>query len=150
MSDQRDRKFLIDAMLGNIVSWLRILGYDSEYWIGDDDGLIEKARRENRIIITKDRDLYVYSTRCSIETILINEDDTEHILGTLNRLHKISLEFDPELTRCPICNHLLQRDNHNVREEWICSNGGKRYWMGRHWKNITKILEEARAIGGRS
>lgn len=149
MSDNRGEKFLIDAMLGNVVSWLRILGYDSEYWEGDDNGLIEKARMEDRIILTKDRELYLYAKRCNVETILIDENETERVLGTLNRLRKICLEFDPEQTRCPMCNHLLKRDN-NIREEWVCDNCGKRYWMGRHWKNISRLLHEAKNIGGRS
>ncbi|MCL7383211.1 MAG: hypothetical protein LZ172_02235 [Thaumarchaeota archaeon] len=147
MSDNRKQRFLIDAMLGNIVSWLRILGYDSEYWDGDDGGLIQKAIKEGRIVLTKDRDLYVYAKRCGVEAILIDENGIEHILGKLNQIYGVSLEFNPEYTRCPICNHLLQRDKHSHREEWSCNNCGKRYWMGRHWRNITRILEEAKNIG---
>jgi len=147
MSDNREQKFLIDAMLGNIVSWLRILGYDSEYWDGEDGELIQKAIKEDRIVLTKDRNLYVYAKRCGVEAVLIDENETGHILGKLNQIYTISLEFNPEYTRCPMCNHLLQREKHSLREEWVCNNCGKRYWMGRHWRNITRILEEAKNIG---
>lgn len=150
MNNNRDQRFLVDAMLGNIVSWLRILGYDSEYWDGDDGKLIRKAIEESRIILTKDRELYVYSMRYGVQAILVDGNDTAQILGALNRKNKISLEFDPENTRCPVCNHLLQRNKNVFRDEWVCNNCGKRYWMGRHWKNITRILEEAKKIGGRS
>ncbi|MEM3619692.1 MAG: Mut7-C RNAse domain-containing protein [Nitrososphaerota archaeon] len=150
MNGNRGQRFLVDAMLGNIVSWLRILGYDSEYWDGDDGKLVQKALEEDRIILTKDRELYVYSMRCGVQAVLIDGDNTAQILGALNRKNKISLEFDPEYTRCPACNHLLQRNKGVFRDEWICSNCGKRYWMGRHWKNITRILEEAKKIGRRS
>ncbi|MEM3398988.1 MAG: Mut7-C RNAse domain-containing protein [Nitrososphaerota archaeon] len=150
MNGNRGQRFLVDAMLGNIVSWLRILGYDSEYWDGDDGKLVQKALEEDRIILTKDRELYVYSMRCGVQTVLIDGNNTAQILGALNRKNKISLEFDPENTRCPTCNHLLRRNKGVFRDEWICSNCGKRYWMGRHWKNITRILEEAKKIGRRS
>ena len=33
----RNKKFAVDAMLKNIVSWLRILGYDTVYWGGEDN-----------------------------------------------------------------------------------------------------------------
>lgn len=150
MNNNRDQRFLVDAMLGNIVSWLRILGYDSEYWNGDDGKLVQKAIKENRIILTKDRELYVYSRRFGAQAILVDGNDTAHVLGALNRKNKISLEFDPESTRCPVCNHLLQRNKNDSRDEWICNNCGKHYWMGRHWKNIIKILEEAKNVGRRS
>lgn len=150
MNSNRDQRFLVDAMLGNIVSWLRILGYDSEYWEGDDGNLVQKAIRENRTILTKDKELYIYSRRYGVQAILVDETDTAHILGALNRRNRISLEFDPENTRCPLCNHLLQRDKNSLRDEWICNSCGKRYWMGRHWKNISRILEEAKNVGRRS
>ncbi len=51
--------FWVDAMLGNIAKKLRLLGYDSEYSSNiNDDELILNAKKENRIIITKDELLY--------------------------------------------------------------------------------------------
>ena len=51
-------KFMADSMLGRLARWLRILGYDVayEHAISDDD-LIARALRENRIILTMDREL---------------------------------------------------------------------------------------------
>src|ERR1051325_3965927 len=51
-------KFAADRMLGRLVKWLRVLGYDviyGQHLTGY--GLIRTARRENRIILTRDRRL---------------------------------------------------------------------------------------------
>jgi len=47
-------RFLADAMLGRLARWLRILGYDVEYFPGEDDELVHQARREGRILLTRD------------------------------------------------------------------------------------------------
>ena len=50
--------FLVDAMLGNIARKLQLLGFDSKYSSDLDDlKLIEQAKNEQRIIISKDHDL---------------------------------------------------------------------------------------------
>src|ERR687886_334494 len=51
-------KFAADRMLGRLVKWLRVLGFDviyGQHLTGY--GLIRAARRENRIILTRDRRL---------------------------------------------------------------------------------------------
>ena len=53
-----DPIFFVDAMLGNIAKKLRLIGYDSKYFSDiDDEKLIDIARNENRIIISKDEEL---------------------------------------------------------------------------------------------
>ncbi len=51
-------KFFVDAMLGNVAKKLRLMGFDVEY-LADvkDDHLINKAKNEERIIISKDKEL---------------------------------------------------------------------------------------------
>ncbi len=47
-----------DMMLGRLATWLRLLGADVSYqsWISDAD-LMERARNENRLVLTRDRGL---------------------------------------------------------------------------------------------
>jgi hypothetical protein len=47
-------RFLVDAMLGRLAKWLRILGYDAEYFPGEDDDLLRQARRQGRVLLTRD------------------------------------------------------------------------------------------------
>lgn len=50
-------RFLADAMLGRLATWLRILGYDAEYSRAKDDVLLCRAREEGRILLTRDSGL---------------------------------------------------------------------------------------------
>ena len=138
-----EEKFIVDAMLGNIVTWLRILGYDTVYWSGDDGELIKKALDENRIILTMDRELALNAIRNGLETFYISKNDSPEVLAELAKRYGIKLRFDRNRTRCPVCNTPLKLVNDKPREEWICSNCGKRYWRGSHWRNIMKTIKDA-------
>ncbi len=70
--------FLVDAMLGNIAKKLRLLGFDSEYVSDiDDSKLIEKAKNENRTIISRDRNLIDRAKKNEISSVYITKDGTE-------------------------------------------------------------------------
>lgn len=140
----RRYRFIVDAMLKNLVSWLRILGYDTIYWSGGDREVISVAEAENRVILTMDRKLAATATRRGLNVLLFHENDTPGILARIAHELGLSLSFDPRSTRCPICNHLLSLEHESGREEWMCPRCGKRYWRGSHWRNISRTLEEAR------
>ena len=52
-------KFLCDQMLGTLAKWLRLLGFDTFYANDEikDDILLLIAKKENRAIITRDKEL---------------------------------------------------------------------------------------------
>ncbi len=131
-------------MLKNIVTWLRILGYDSIYWEGDDREIIEFAERDGRTILTMDRGLAAAAIRRGLKVLLLKENDVPTILAQIAFRLKLSLSFDPSSTRCPVCNHQLTFMAHSDKEEWICPGCGKKYWKGSHWRNISRTLEAAR------
>ena len=143
-------RFIIDAMLKNLASWLRILGYDAIYWNGDDQEILRLAEEKSGMILTMDRGLAAAALRRGLDVILLRENNVVKILADLASKYGLSLDFNPNSTRCPICNHPLTLEHRNNREEWICDNCGKRYWKGSHWKNISKTLEEARRLASRS
>lgn len=142
---ERGLRFMVDAMLGNLVSWLRILGYDSLYWNGDDQSLLRKAAEEKRIILTKDRELYTCARKLGLEAILVVDEEVEAILSEMSRRLGLCLEFDPETTRCPVCNSVLMMEPGGGGPRWTCPQCGKHYWIGSHFRNISKTLMEARA-----
>ena len=47
-------RLVADAMLGRLAKWLRVLGYDTLYWRGDDAGLVRLAVAEGRLVLTRD------------------------------------------------------------------------------------------------
>ena len=51
-------KFIVNSMLGDVARWLRMLGYDTLYYRDvDDETLISIARKDGRILITRDKSL---------------------------------------------------------------------------------------------
>ncbi len=140
-----EARFIVDAMLGNITTWLRILGYDSIYWSGGDRELIEKALKEGRIIITKDRGLASTALRRGVEVILVNGSDVPEIIAEVSKRYGIDVYFNPRKTRCPKCNtplKLVRQDEYR----WLCPGCGKHYWVGGHWRNISAVLGEVRRL----
>lgn len=144
MEGSRNCRFVVDAMLKNIVSWLRILGYDTIYWGGGDKEVLSIAEAEGRIILTMDRSLAAIATRRGLRVLLFQENDIPEILARIARELDLSLSFDPIYTRCPVCNHPLKLEHKSGREEWMCPRCSKKYWRGSHWRNISRTLEEAR------
>ena len=52
-------KFLADGMLGKLARWLRMLGQDVIYSVQfSDNELLELAKAECRVLLTKDLELY--------------------------------------------------------------------------------------------
>lgn len=152
-------KFIADAMLGHVVRWLRILGYDIVYHrVVDDWKLIVKAKEEGRILLTRDRGLANRAKKQGIRAVFIEEPDIVRVLVTLSLRYGIRLEFDKNDTRCPQCNTPLKYTtsvievSHKVdknillkyREFWLCPSCGKVYWQGNHWRTIKDILERAK------
>ena len=73
--NKNNSKFYVDAMLGNIARKLRLMGYDTAYSSDIDDiDLIKKAKKENRIIISKDIQLISLAKKQSTDSIKINHD----------------------------------------------------------------------------
>ncbi len=134
-------KFLLDTMLGHLVTWLRLLGYDTVYSREvDDEEAIEAAKKEGRIIITRDKKLASNSRKQGVETILLETTDLIESLKKIRSTTGIDLAFNEDRSRCPECNMVLEKvSQHPPR--WICPGCGKSYWKGRHWRNINKTLK---------
>uniref|UniRef100_A0A7C2ZQ56 Mut7-C RNAse domain-containing protein n=1 Tax=Ignisphaera aggregans TaxID=334771 RepID=A0A7C2ZQ56_9CREN len=152
-------KFIADAMLGHVVRWLRLLGYDALYYrVIDDRKLIELAKKGNRVLLTRDLGLYRRSRKQNVKVLFIDDPDIVKVLVLLSLRYGIRLEFDKNDTRCTECNTPLRYTSslaevaHSVSKEialkykefWICPSCGKVYWQGNHWKTITDVLDRAR------
>ncbi|AFS82023.1 Mut7-C RNAse domain-containing protein [Candidatus Nitrosopumilus sediminis] len=149
--------FLVDAMLGNIARKLQIFGYDSEYKSNIDDlELIKKAKNEQRIIISKDRELIIKAKKQGIISVHITKEN--EIEQFLEILEQISLELDAvsgDRARCTKCNSLTsQIDKSNISDKipqkvsefndkfWKCNNCDQIYWEGTHIKKMQEFLEK--------
>jgi len=153
-------KFIADGMLGKLTRWLRLLGYDVKYLKDcQDPKLIEIAKNEKRILLTKDLELYKRSKILNIQAVLLRGSCLEEDLAQLAKSGYIKLEVNFQSTRCPLCNAPLKIVNrtevkNNIPAKilqshdkfWICSNCGKIYWIGSHWNSISLKLLKAKQL----
>jgi len=142
-------RLVVDAMLGRLTRWLRLMGYDTLYWReGSDEELIGFARAEGRLIVTRDRGL---AGRRGVEALFIHgeqlDEQIEEARGALGAGRQ-------PFSRCPECNGVLDalphdaaRDLvppyvwHTQREFHRCRDCGRVYWKGTHWPGMQARLE---------
>ncbi|MEW6095615.1 MAG: Mut7-C RNAse domain-containing protein [bacterium] len=144
-------KFIADDMLGKLAKWLRILGYDTVYYRTQNDyDLIERAQKENRILLTRDTQL---SKNWLVPTLLIKDEIIDAQLKQV--IQRFNLEIDEHLfSRCPVCNTLLiEIDKEKIKEKipkfvyqtydefWTCTTCNRYYWAGTHWMNIKEKVK---------
>lgn len=141
-------RFLADTMLGKLAKWLRILGYDVLYYpnLGDAQ-LLELARAENRILLTRDEEL---RRRC--RGIALSSDDWREQLCELAQA--IGLETSGLFTRCLECNVPLEIVSGAEVEGSVsayilatqeefgrCPECGRIYWKGTHFAHALTEVE---------
>ena len=87
MREEREREteqrgFLVDLMLLRLGRWLRLLGQDVANPENDCDGaLLGQAKRDGRILITRDKRLFSSCSAAGVEGILIRSSQiSEQIL----------------------------------------------------------------------
>ena len=99
-------KFIADRMLGKLAKELRMLGYDTVYYRGENAySLIESARGEGRVILT--RSTQFTPERSEDRIVRIMEDKPSLQLRELIQRKIISLHEEPLFSRCLLCNVLL-------------------------------------------
>ena len=147
-------RFLADCNVGRLARWLRALGYDASYHARiDDSELVREAAAENRVLLTRDRDL---TRRRVIQTgvvraILIRDDDVTKQLRQV--FAELGLELKEALTRCIECNSELESRMPATVAERVppyvrrtqsryseCPECGRIYWAGTHWQRMREVL----------
>lgn len=145
-------------MLGRTARFLRLLGYDTLYNNSfSDPELIEIAKEENRILLTRDVELHQRAVKLNIPSFLLKEKHYINRIATLVKKITLKLDLNPSHSRCATCNAQIspipKRDVEGkvpkgtfsmFNEFWICTNKkcGKIYYQGPHWVNITKTYEQ--------
>jgi len=146
-------KLLLTRELGRLAKWLRILGFDTEYFKeANISSLIIQALRENRVIITRNHRL---PRSAGLRIILIKEEKLKEQLREALKALEISLDSVLMFSRCIICNEELveiAKDQikdrvpeyvFNTQKNFIsCPKCERIYWQGTHWGNVETILKE--------
>lgn len=143
-------RFLCDEMLMRLARLLRAAGYDTLLAAGQsDDELLDLARAENRILLTRDKRL---AARAHPRAVLIAGQGAAEEAGRLTAQVPIDWSLAP-FTRCVVDNALLQ----DATAEQIarmppearatggplraCRMCGRLYWPGSHVRRMRAKLE---------
>jgi len=150
-------KFMVDHNVGKLVKWLRMLGYDTEFFTGDDDWqMVVSALREDRIILTRDTGIMKLGVVDSgkVKAVLIINDNPGEQIRQVNE--SLDLDFNTRLfTRCMECNTLLVKRTMDevqnrvppyvfkTQEEYMeCPACNRIYWKGTHWQAMIEKLRK--------
>lgn len=145
-------RFLVDGMLGSLARWLRIAGYNAVYRRGSPDNeLLEDAKKQGRILLTKDKELVERANRLKTLSVYVKGSTEKEQLITLGTT--LNLLFDASTSRCSKCNDSLRiADAMEVNEKvpiasrkafdefWICDSCSSVYWRGSHWESILAMF----------
>lgn len=135
-------RFLCDGMLGRLARDLRLLGYDATWGDAADDLLLRRARVEERLLLSRDRDLVAAAGPRGFR--VSSNDPVEQLDEVVEAL---DLHPRPEafLTRCSACNVPLEPGVGHVPpvEEAAppfshCPCCGRTYWLGTHVEEMRR------------
>ncbi len=149
----RVTRFILDAHLGKLAKYLRMVGFDCLYKNDFEDTTIVKITlNENRIILTRDKPLlrspkiqhgyYVRSIFPKMQFIEVIEK-----FDLTSQLHPF--------TRCIVCNHPIEKVSkagireripqdtyHHFHDFYICKVCDKVYWQGSHYDRMQSFIHD--------
>ena len=149
-------RFILDNHLGQLATYLRMLGFDSLYRNDfQDEELARVAGDDSRVLLTRDRRLLMRKT-ISIGYCLHHTDPRSQAIEVLNRFKLFGLV--KPFKRCLRCNSPLQ----GVSKEEIydqlqpltkiyyeefhwCPSCNQVYWKGSHFERMQQMISEMSA-----
>jgi len=138
-------RLLIDAMLGKLARWLRLMGFDATYLPDVDDiVLVRHALAEGRLVITRDRGL---AARRGVDALLIT---SQNLQGQVDEvLAALGAPPADAAPRCTLCNEPLKTLSYEAAGARVppyvwrtqtkfsqCPACHRVYWPGTHWESI--------------
>jgi uncharacterized protein with PIN domain len=138
-------RFIADAMLGTLAKWLRIAGYDTLFDPDmDDHQLVRQARADDRVLLTRDREL---ARRRGVHILFVTDDQLDDQMTQV--ITEFGLEPDTAFSRCSICNELLLKMEPDTAQSHVpayvaqahqtfkyCPACQRVYWRGTHWQRM--------------
>ncbi len=154
-------KFIVDHNVGKLARWLRMMGFDSVFFTGEDDSLIVKqALAENRILLTRDTGIMLRRmvTSGRVKAVLFQSEAPEEQMRRLTELLDIRVGAKP-FTICledntPIIPTTPEQVKDRVppyvfknqTQYMECPLCNRVYWRGTHWLAMLHKLEKLTGI----
>jgi hypothetical protein len=154
--DSADPRFVVDAHLGRLAAYLRMLGFDTWYRNDAEDGrLAAIAAAERRILLTRDRGLLKRSV-VRRGAYLRSDQPVEQLVEVARRFGLVE-RWRP-FGRCIRCNtllvpvsraeimHRLQPLTRIYYDDFRrCPGCDGIYWEGSHHARMARLIDEIRA-----
>jgi uncharacterized protein len=150
-----EAKFIVDANVGKLARWLRMMGYDALFFDEPDDGkMVRIALAQGRTVITRDSGFMKRRAVTSgrIQALLVSGDDPDRQMRDIIGILHLDNRYKP-FTRCLECNtELLCREKTDIaqmvpprvlekQEQYMsCPLCGRIFWRGTHWQAMKKKL----------
>lgn len=149
----RVTRFILDAHLGKLAKYLRMLGFDTLYRndYGDEE-IIDLAVKEKRIILSRDK-LLLQSKRITHGYYIRATEKHEQLREVVQKFDLYS-QFK-SFSRCMTCNKELvsksrEEVTHLVKEDilqlfiefYYCPACKKVYWKGSHFKRMESFIRD--------
>jgi uncharacterized protein with PIN domain len=150
-----DFKFIVDQNTGKLARLLRMMGYDTAFFTGEDDGeMVNIALTQDRAVVTRDRELLKRRpvVKGRVRALLVTEDDPRLQVRQVAQAFGLSYNFRP-FSLCLECNQpLAPRERDEVKDRvppyvfqtqthyMQCPRCGRIYWRGTHWQAMTREL----------
>jgi len=145
--------FILDNHLGQLATYLRMLGFDSLYRNDyQDDELSKVSSEEGRTLLTRDRRLLMRKT--IRHGYCIHQTDPRRQAAEVLKRFKLSGQVKP-FQRCLRCNSRLQAvDKADIIERLepltkiyydefhICPSCNQVYWKGSHYGHMQELIKE--------
>ena len=110
---------MCDQMLGSLAKWLRILGFDT-YFANNkmtDNELLNIAFKENRVLISRDKELIIRGNKKKIKTIELFSKNLDDQLRDFFK--NFNINYKNILSRCILCNTLLINIQKNMIKDKV-------------------------------
>lgn len=155
----RPVRFLLDVHLGQLATYLRLLGFDALYRNDfEDEALAALAEETGRVLLTRDRRLLMRK-QITYGFCLHTRDPKEQVQAVLRRF-ELQEEIDP-WRRCLRCNGELQpvskeavlhrlepKTRRHYDEFHRCQDCGNVYWKGSHYPRMRRFIARMREAAG--
>ncbi len=155
----REPRFVLDAHLGRLAAYLRMLGFDTLYRNDyDDPTLANISADEHRILLTCDLRLLMRK-QITHGYFVRTRQPQQQILEILTRFDLYNNQ--KPFTRCMHCNgkthavkkqdiesQLLPKTKKFYDEFYQCENCGKIYWQGSHYLKMQEMIKKIKVATG--
>lgn len=139
-------------MVGSLARYLRMLGCDTTYARGwSDEEIVRRARSEDRVVVTRDREL---ARRAPRSVLLTSPRLADQVRAAWTAFPNLSSEV--RFDRCTLCNAPLERAALPASRStapgvpwdrvaaglplYRCTECGHLYWEGSHTEGVRRRL----------